>query len=83
MIFDCDLILLMAGSTDLLDVKLAGQETVRQFEGLLLDYVGGLLSEMDNGLFLLSCGGSGGDGEVGNGGEDGGGVDQGLVVAGK
>jgi hypothetical protein len=33
----------------------------------LLDYVGGLQSEMDGGLFLLSCGGSGGNGEVGDG----------------
>ncbi len=57
-------------------------------EALLLDYVGGLLSKMYNKSFLLSCGsGGGGDGgignrEVGDGGEDGGGVEQGLVVAG-
>ncbi len=51
-------------------------------EATLLDYVGGLLSEMDDGLFLLSCSGSGGDGEVGDGGEDGGGVEQGLTIAG-
>ncbi len=52
-------------------------------EATLLGYVGGLLSEMDNGSFLLSCGGGGGGGgEVGDGGEAGGGVDQGLVVAG-
>ncbi len=44
----------------------------------LLDYVGGLLSEMDDGLFLLSCGRGGGDGEVGDSGEDGGGVEQGV-----
>ncbi len=48
---------------------------------MLLDYVGGLLSEMDDGPFLLSCGRGGGNGEVGDGGEDSGGVEQGLVVA--
>ncbi len=51
-------------------------------EATLLDYVGGILSEMDDGSFLLSCGGGGIDGDVGDGGEDGGGVEQGLVVAG-
>jgi hypothetical protein len=80
--FDYDLIILMAGVTDPLGSALAARETDCQFEGLLLDYVGGLLSKVDNGLFLLSCGGSSGDGEVGDGGEDGGGVEQGLIVAG-
>ena len=80
--FDYDLILLMAGVTDTSDAASAARETVRRFEGLLLDYVRGLLSEMDDGLFLLSCGGGGGDGEFGDGRDDGGGVEQDLVVAG-
>ncbi len=72
----------MAGAMDPSDAASAAQETVHQFEGLLLDYVGGLLSEMDNGSFLLSCSSSGGNGEVRDDGEDGGGVEQGLLVAG-
>ncbi len=52
------------------------------FEGLLLDYVGGLLPQMDGRSFLLSCGGDG-NREVRDGGEDGGGVEQGFVVAGR
>jgi hypothetical protein len=80
--FNYDLILLMVGATDLLDAALAAWETVCQFERLLLDYVGGLLSKMDNRAFLLSCSGGSGNGEVGDGGEDSGGVEQGLAVAG-
>jgi hypothetical protein len=85
--FDYNLILLIAGVMDPSDVVSAAREMVRRFEGLLLDYVGGLLSKMDDGLFLLFCGGSGGggssgDGEVGDGGKDGGGVKQGVIVAG-
>ena len=68
---------------DPLDAALATLEMVRRFKGLLLGYVGGLLFEMDDGSFLLSCSGGGGNIEVGDGGEDGGGVEQGLVVAGK
>ncbi len=45
--FDYNLILLMAGVTDTSDAASAARETVRRFEGLLLDYVRGLLSEMD------------------------------------
>jgi hypothetical protein len=52
-------------------------------EATILDYIGGLLFEMDNESFLLSCGRDGGDGEVRDGREDGGGVEQGLVVAGR
>ncbi len=65
-----------------MDMVLAVLETVSRIEGLLLDYVGELLSEMDDGSFLLSCGGGGGNSEVRDGGEDGGGVEQGLIVAG-
>jgi hypothetical protein len=72
----------MAGVRDPSGAASAARETVRKFEGLLLDYVGGLMSEMDDGSFLLSCGGGSGNGEVGDGGEDGGGVEKGLVVAG-
>jgi hypothetical protein len=74
--------ILMVGVTDPSGAASAARETVLQFEGLLLDYVGRLLSEMDDGLFLLSSGGGGSNGEVGDGREDGGGVEQGLVVAG-
>jgi hypothetical protein len=74
----------MAGAMDPSDAASAARKTVRQFEGLLLDYVGGILSEMDDRSFLLSCGScSGSDGEVGDGGEDGGGVEQGLIIAGR
>ncbi len=72
----------MAGVADPSDMASAAQETVRQFEGLLMDYVGGLLSNMDNGSFFLSCGSDGGNGEVGDGKEEGDGVGKGLVVAG-
>jgi hypothetical protein len=52
-------------------------------EATLLDHVGGLLSKMDDGSFLLSCSSNGGNNrEVGDGGEDGGGVEQGLIIAG-
>ncbi len=73
----------MVGATDPLYAALAMQEVVHQFKGLLLDYVGGLLFEMDDGSFLLSCGGGSNDGEVWDGGEDGGGVEQGLVISGR
>jgi hypothetical protein len=71
----------MAGAKDPSDGALVAREMVRQFEGLLLDYVRGLLSEMDDGLFLLSFDGDGSDGEVRDSGEDGGGVEEGIVVA--